>query len=221
MKEMNVFELVPLPKGARALPALWVLTTKVDSVTGAETKKPRWVLDGSQQVKGEDFDKAFAQTPSMQSFMALLEVRTERNLNALQIDWTGAHLIPLDDHLTYVKQPKAFAEPGKEHWVWQLIHSMYGEVQASYLWQEERDRLRIKDCGFEGSPVEPCTFIKRFGDELAIICDAHADDAPFLYPTELATQMQEIIDIISSKHKIKVQERLSKHLGRHIAYGTG
>src|SRR5215469_12495036 len=71
MKDMGVFELVPLPPGKKALPSLWVLVTKVNEQHGTEEKKARWVVDGSKQVKGDSFDKVFASTPSMTSFKTL------------------------------------------------------------------------------------------------------------------------------------------------------
>jgi hypothetical protein len=77
---------------------------------------------------------------------------------------------------------------------------MHGSVQASYLWQEEGARSLTEDCGFERSPVEPCTFFKWY-------------DTPLVYPSEIEEQFQEILNIITNRHKINIQPRLVKHLG--------
>ena len=51
MKDMGVFELVEQPSGKQILNSLWVLVIKVDDETGQETKKARWVVDGSCKYK--------------------------------------------------------------------------------------------------------------------------------------------------------------------------
>jgi hypothetical protein len=87
MKDMGVYELVPLPVGKKPLPSLWVLVTKVNEQNGTEEKKARWVVDGSKQIKGDSYDKAFASTPSMTSFKTLLAIKTARRMKAIHIDW--------------------------------------------------------------------------------------------------------------------------------------
>jgi hypothetical protein len=220
MIEMGVFELVPLPAGKKALDYLWVLTTKVDEVTGSEQKKARWVVNGSRQIQGEDYDKSYAETPSMESFLTLLGVRTDRGYETVHIDWKAAHLNPMQDFEVYVKQPKGFEEPKKEDYVGKLIHAVYGEKLAGYLWSQMRDACLMDECGFERCPFEPCTFVKRFGSK-TIICDVHADDAPFFYDPELTNEMNAILEKISSRFQIKIERPLSKHLGLRIEYGPG
>ena len=219
MKDMGVFELVEQPSGKQILNSLWVLVTKVDDETGQETKKARWVVDGSKQIQGDTYDKAFAATPSMASYKTLLAIRTERNMETLHIDWSGAYLNPFQDYEVHVRQPRGFEEPGKEKWVRKLVKACYGEKQAAYLWEVCRDTFLIEECGLERCPFDPCTFIKRSGSFL-ILCDVHADDAPFFYDKEMEKEMKWILDKLQTRFKIKVQNKLSQHLGMRVEYGT-
>jgi hypothetical protein len=66
--------------------------------------------------------------------------------------------------------------------------------------------------------VASCTFIKRF-DQGAIICGAHAGNAPFFYPPDLEQPMHTIL--ISRKCKIKIQPWIVKLLGMYMNYGDG
>jgi hypothetical protein len=218
MKDMGVYELVPLPVGKKPLPSLWVLVTKVNEQNGTEEKKARWVVDGSKQIKGDSYDKAFASTPSMTSFKTLLAIKTARRMKAIHIDWTAAHLNPLQDYEVYVRQPKGFEEPGKEYWVRKLIHAVYGEKQAAYLWERTRDAFLLDECGFEKCPFEPCTFIKRFGSKM-ILCDVHADDAPIFYDLGLEAELETILNKLQSKFKLKIQRKLHQHLNMTITSG--
>ena len=218
IKDMGVFELVEQPAGKQVLNSLWVLVTKVDDITGAETHKARWVVDGSKQIQGESYDKAFAATPSMASYKTLLAIRTQRNMKTLHIDWSGAHLNSIQDFEVYVQQPRGFEEPGKEYWVRKLIRACYGEKQAAYLWELCRDSFLIEGCGFERCPFDPCTFIKRSGTSF-IVCDVHADDAPFMYDDNMEQEMEEVLNKLQKRFKIKIERRLSQHLGMRVEYG--
>jgi hypothetical protein len=186
--------------------------------TGEEKKKARWVVDRSKQIKGVDYDKAFAQTPSMQSFFAIMAIRMERGMDTIHIDWAGEHLHAIQDVETYVRQPIRFKEKGKEHWVRKLIHTVYGKCHAAYRWELVRDPCLIEDCRFERSPYDPCTFGKRIG-KFMILIDVHADDAPFLFDPEVRDEVMKIIKKIESKFGIIFPTRLRKHLGMRIDYG--
>ena len=218
MKDMGVYELVPPPPDKQILNSLWVLITKKDDDTGEEELKARWVVNGSKQIQGDTYDKAFAATPSMASYKTLLAIRTQRNMKTIHIDWSGAHLNSIQDYEVYVKQPRGFEEPGKEHWVRKLLKACYGEKQAAYLWELCRDSFLIDICGFERCPYDPCTFIKRFGEKY-IICDVHADDAPFFFDQGIDAEMDTVIKLLQSRFKIKIQPRLQKHLAMRVDYG--
>jgi hypothetical protein len=70
MLEMQVYELVPLPAGRRAIGCRWVLEFKED-LKGGPVFKARLVAQGFSQIPGVDFGRTFAPVAKSTSIRVL------------------------------------------------------------------------------------------------------------------------------------------------------
>jgi hypothetical protein len=153
MYEKQVFELVQQSPGVKLIPTIWVLKEKVNDITGESQFKARLVLDGRYQTKGEDYDKTFAPSPSMDSTRIIAAIRADRGMIVTQSDFKGAYLNSLSSHEIYIRQPKGGEVKGEEGKVILLNRALYGMCQAGMLWNEYVHRLLTTDCGSSSAPL--------------------------------------------------------------------
>ena len=70
-----------------------------------------------------------------------------------QMDVDGAYLIAPLTETIYMRQPRGYESPGKEHAVCQLIHALYGLKQAGREWYlllyDIMQELRFTSCQTE------------------------------------------------------------------------
>src|SRR5260370_40912657 len=83
-----------------------------------------------------------------------------------QMDVKGAYLNGYLKETVYMRQPEGFND-GTNH-VCLLVKMLYGLKQSGHEWNIEFDK-KICQKGFISLQVEPCAYIKRKNDEVAII----------------------------------------------------
>ena len=79
----------------------------------------------------------------------------------------------LDEDI-YIEQPEGYVVPGKENLVCPLRKSLYGLKQSAQCWNKSFKEFMISQ-GFEQSFADPCVFIRKVNDQLAIDV-VHVDD---------------------------------------------
>jgi hypothetical protein len=133
MSEMNVYELVKLPEGRRAIGCRWVLEFKEDA-KGGPVHKARLVAQGFSQVPGIDFGKTFAPVARPSSIRLLSAHAAAHDWEIDSFDAKRAFLWGKLREDVYMRQPPGF-ENGASL-VCHLLSSLYGLKQAAYDWYE-------------------------------------------------------------------------------------
>ena len=119
LKDNDIWELVELPKGRKAVGSKWVFKAKTDADGYAERFKVRLVAQGFSQKFGLDCDETFCPVVRLESVHALVAFSVQQHLQLHQVDVTTAFLngqLQLEEEV-YMKQPDGFVAPGNEHLV--------------------------------------------------------------------------------------------------------
>lgn len=174
-REMNVFDVVDIPRGEKVIPAIWVHTYKVDDQKGVNYKL-RCVIQGFKQLAGVNFDPSRVSSPvtDLTSIRVLTVIAVEHQLEIHHVDIKSAYLnssLPKDTAI-YVRPPKGVdIAPGK---CWRLNKAVYGLKQAAFEWYihltKKFEEMDIQSCnGYQG------VFMKRIGQERIYIA-LYVDD---------------------------------------------
>jgi hypothetical protein len=129
-----------------------------------------------------------------------------------QMDIVTAFLNGTLDEDIYMEQPEVYVVPGKENLVCHLKKSLYGLKQSPRCWNKSFKEFMISQ-GFEQSAADPCVFIRKVNDQLAIVA-VHVDDIILLTETE-----QEMIDLkasLAARFQMKDMGKLHYCLGVNI-----
>jgi hypothetical protein len=178
----GTYELVEAPPDANIVGCVWVLRKKRDQNNRVVKRKARACAQGYTQEAGVDFHDTAAPTcrPSSQRFV--LGLANKNDWEVHQVDFKDAYLNGVLDEEVYMRQPKGFEEPGREHFVWRLLKAIYGLKQAGRQWYKKLCELFDK-LGFTRSSFDPAVFF--YIDEPDIICivAVHVDDCTLVANT--------------------------------------
>ena len=168
LSECDVWELVPLPEGRKAITSKWVFKEKLDGNGHRERLKARLVAMGNTQKEGLDYSETFAPVLHANSFRTLLAIATELNLNTNHMDVESAFLYGDLNEEIYMKQPQGFIDPALPSYVCRLKKSLYGLKQAPRMWNQKINSYLIQ-CGFSRCITDPCLYFKSDGKSTHII----------------------------------------------------
>ena len=109
MKSSEVWDLVELPKWAKAIGCKWVFKTKRDLLGNIERYKARLIAKGFIQKEGIDYIETFSPVSKKDSLRIILALVAHFDLELQQMDVKTAFLNgDLKDEV-YMKQPKGFS----------------------------------------------------------------------------------------------------------------
>ena len=157
LRENEVWDLVKLPKGRKAIGSKWVYKIKTGPDGLIERYKARLVAQGFSQKYGDDYDETFCPVVRLESLRALIALAVQKGLKLHQVDVTTAFLNGELEEEVYMKQPEGFITDGKDHLVCKLKKSIYGLKQSPRCWNTALDSY-LKDMGFVQSVSDPCLY---------------------------------------------------------------
>jgi transposase InsO family protein len=164
MKDNDVWDLVPLPEGAKPIGCKWIFKTKRDSKGNVERYKARLVAKGFTQKEGIDYKETFSPVSSKDSFRIIMALVAHFDLELHQMDVKTAFLNGDIDETIYMVQPENFVSDDAKQMVCKLKKSIYGLKQASRQWYYKFHQVIIS-YGFEMNLVDDCIYHKFSGSK--------------------------------------------------------
>ena len=133
MRVMKNVKISDVPRGTNLLPSHMNYKRKytIDEKTKLNVFakwKARLVIGGNRQ---KEHDCSFAPTPSWSSIRLALAYSADPSWKTVSYDLASAFCrVPLKGRAIYVRQPAGLAPPGM---CWQLLHSIYGLIEAAEM----------------------------------------------------------------------------------------
>ncbi|MCO5577249.1 hypothetical protein L7F22_031076 [Adiantum nelumboides] len=124
----GTWDLVPLPKGKKALPCKWVYKMKVVPGDDKPKYKARLVTKGFKH--GIDFDEIFLPIVKMPTLCMVLGLVAHEDMELIQMDVKTMFLHGDLHQNIYMEQPIGHAIKGNKHLVCKLKKSLYRLKQA-------------------------------------------------------------------------------------------
>jgi hypothetical protein len=174
MATNEVYDLVPLPPGRRAVGCKWVFTLKRNELGEVTRHKARLVAKGFAQREGIDYVDTFAPVANFTAIRLILAIAAAQDLEVEQMDVATAFLYGKVEEELYMQQPEGYAERGRERMVWRLRRGIYGLKQAPRMWNERIDEVFVGD-GFTRCERDTCIYVKwREGKPIYVV--VYVDD---------------------------------------------
>jgi transposase InsO family protein len=124
IKSNEVWDLVELPNGAKAIGCKWVFKTKKDSLGNIERYKARLVAKGFTQKEGIDYTETFSPVSKKDSLRVIMALVAHFDLELQQMDVKTAFLNGDLEEEVYMKQPEGFPSSDGEQLVCKLKKSI-------------------------------------------------------------------------------------------------
>jgi len=176
LRKRNIYELVKLPPGRKAIKNRWVFAIKSDG-----RKRARLVAKGFSQVEGLDYDEIFSPVVRFESVRLLFALAALENWQMTALDVKTAFLYGQLDEEIYMEQPEGFKVKGQEFKVLRLRRAIYGLKQASLAWWKELDKS-VRELDFKRLYADAGIFVCRHKDGTILVMLAYVDDILFMGP---------------------------------------
>ncbi|KAL4383566.1 hypothetical protein GQ457_15G010160 [Hibiscus cannabinus] len=199
MKNNEVWDLVSLPDGVKAIGCKWVFKTKKDSKGNIERYKARLVAKGFTQREGIDYTETFSPVSKKDSLRIVLALVTQFDLELQQMDVKTAFLNGDLEEEVYMKQPEGFSSSDGENLVCKLKKSIYGLKQASRQWYLKFHEV-ISSFGFVENIMDQCIYQKVSGSKICFLI-LYVDD--ILLATNDRGMLHEVKQFLSKNFDMK------------------
>ncbi|KAK3895615.1 hypothetical protein Pcinc_000538 [Petrolisthes cinctipes] len=214
IQESDVYELVELPKGSKALKCRWVFKKKILRNGSVERYKARLVAQGCSQKFGIDYDETFCPVARFESVRTVLALASQRGMKLHHMDVTTAFLNGTLMEEVYMKQPDGFVEQGKETMVCKLKKSIYGLKQSPRCWNYALDSS-LRELGFVQTSGDPCIYVNL--EEFFIVA-VYVDD--IILACNCDDKVRNVKDSLASQFKLKDLGELQYFLGVKVVQDT-
>nr|GEV26002.1 hypothetical protein [Tanacetum cinerariifolium] len=163
-KLQEVWTLVDLPNGKRAIGTEWVFKNKKDKRGIVIRNKARLVTQGHTQEEGIDYDEVFAPVARIEAIRPFLAYASFKDFVVYQMDVKSDFLYGKIEEEVYVYQPPEFEDPDFLDKVYKVKKALYGLHQAPRAWYETLTTYLL-DNGFQKGKIDKTLFIKRHKDD--------------------------------------------------------
>ncbi|GJS05458.1 putative ribonuclease H-like domain-containing protein [Tanacetum coccineum] len=158
-KLQEVWTLVDLPNGKRAIGTKWVFRNKKDERGIVIRNKARLVAQGYTQEEGIDYDEVFAPVARIEAIKLFLAYASFKDFMVYQMDVKNAFLYRKIEEEVYVCQLLGFEDLDFPNRVYKVEKALYGLHQALRAWYETLTYLL--DNGFQRGKIDKTLFMKR------------------------------------------------------------
>ncbi|GJX92348.1 putative ribonuclease H-like domain-containing protein [Tanacetum coccineum] len=167
-KLQEVWTLVDLPNGKRAIGTKWVFRNKKDERGIVIRNKARLVAQGYTQEEGIDYDEVFAPVARIKAIRLFLAYALFKDFVVYQMDVKSAFLYGKIEEEVYVCQPPGFEDPDFPDRVYKVEKALYGLHQAPRAWYETLSTYLL-DNEFQRGKIDKTLFIKRYKGDILLI----------------------------------------------------
>ncbi|GJT05881.1 putative ribonuclease H-like domain-containing protein [Tanacetum coccineum] len=135
-KLQEVWTLVDLPNGKRAIGNKWVFKNKKDERGIMIRNRERLVAQGYTQEEGIDYDEVFAPVVRIEAIRLFLAYASFKDFVVYRIDVKSTFLYGKIEKEVYVCQPPGFEDLDYPYRVYKVEKALYGLHQAPRAWYE-------------------------------------------------------------------------------------
>ncbi|GJX54407.1 copia protein [Tanacetum coccineum] len=141
----EVWTLVELPNGKRAITTKWVFSNKKDERGIVIKNKERLVSQGYIQEEGINYDEVFSPVARIEAIRLFLAYASFKDFVVYQMDVKSAFLYGKIEEEVYVCQPPGFEDPYFPDKVYKVEKALYGLHQAPRAWSTRKKMcLQVK-----------------------------------------------------------------------------
>nr|GEY06980.1 putative ribonuclease H-like domain-containing protein [Tanacetum cinerariifolium] len=176
-KPLNVWTMVDLPHGKRAIGTKWVYRNKRDQRGIIVRNKPRLVAQGHREEEGIDYDDVFAHVARIEAIKLFLAYASFVDFTMYQMYVKSAFLYGTIEEEVYVSQPPGFVDPEFPDRVYKVEKALYGLHQAPGAWYETLSNYLL-DNRFRRGTIDKTLFIKKIKDDILLV-QVYVDDIIF------------------------------------------
>ncbi|GJW36501.1 putative ribonuclease H-like domain-containing protein [Tanacetum coccineum] len=152
-KLQEVWTLVDLPNGKRAIGTKWVFRNKKDERRIMIRNKARLVTQGYTQEEGIDYDEVFAPVARIKAIRLFLAYASFKDFVVYQMDVKSDFLYGKIEEEVYVCQPPGFEDLEFPDRVYKVEKALYGLHQAYSL-----EGIKLMHEKFQMSSIGELTF---------------------------------------------------------------
>ncbi|GJW09565.1 putative ribonuclease H-like domain-containing protein [Tanacetum coccineum] len=191
-KLQQVWILVDLPIGKRAIGIKWVFKNKKDKRGIVIMNKAMLVAQGLKQEEGIDYEEVFAPMARIEAIRLFLAYDSFMGFLVYQMDVKSAFLYGTIEEEVYVTQPLGFKDHDNPDKVYKVVKALYGLHQASRAWYETLANYLLGN-GFIRGKIDQTLFIKKQKGDIVLI-QVYVDNIIFGFTNkELCTGFKKLM----------------------------
>ncbi|KAI3684714.1 hypothetical protein L6452_33939 [Arctium lappa] len=211
-KLQDVWDLVDLPKGQRAIGTKWVFRNKRDERGIVIKNKARLVAQGYTQEEGIDYEEVFAPVARIEAIRLFLAYASYMKFKVYQMDVKSAFLYGSIEEEVYVCQPPGFENPSYTDRVYKLKKALYGLYQAPRAWYDTLSSYLLEN-GFEKGVIDKTLFIKRKKKDILLV-QTYVDD--IIFGSTRESMCREFEELMHQRFKMSSMGELTFFLGLQV-----
>ncbi|KAI3669351.1 hypothetical protein L6452_40584 [Arctium lappa] len=211
-KLQDVWDLVDLPKGQRAIGTKWVFRNKRDERGIVIRNKARLVAQGYTQEEGIDYDEVFAPVARIEAIRLFLDYASYMKFKVYQMDVKSAFLYGSIEEEVYVCQPPGFENPSYLDRVYKLKKALYGLHQAPRAWYDTLSSYLFEN-GFERGVIDKTLLIKRKKKDILLV-QIYVDD--IIFGSTRDNMCKEFEELMHQRFKMSSMGELTFFLGLQV-----
>jgi hypothetical protein len=179
--DLEVFEWVNLPPGAKSIPCKMVEKVKFKGDGTFDKVKMRCVVKGYLQRVGIDFGAVYSPTAMISSIRIILVVAVTRGWDIFELDVKNAYCHGIMDKECYIELPPGitlsdptYSGVGKR--ALKLLKGLYGTHQGGRLWFHRYKKELMDENGFIQCHFDPAVFWRKLNGLMTIVA-IYVDDS--------------------------------------------
>ncbi|GJU17720.1 putative ribonuclease H-like domain-containing protein [Tanacetum coccineum] len=194
-KLQQVWILVDLPFGNKAISTKWVFINKRDERSIIVKNKARLVAQGHTQEEGINYDEVFAPVARIEAIRLFLAFASYKRFLVYQTDVKSDFLYGIIKEEVYVHQPPGFVNPAHPNKVYKEVKALYGLHQAPRAWYETLSSFSLEN-GYRRCTIDKTLFIKKNKSDIMLV-QVCVDDIIFgSTKKSMCTEFKEAPDIM-------------------------